>query len=57
MELNEIQLDFLFRACELHWAVLQFDVTDKDFQEDYGYTKDEAHTAILDLKRQLREKI
>jgi hypothetical protein len=55
INLNEIQLDFLLRACELNWAVLQFSITDKDFEEDYGYTKDEAHIAILELKRQLRE--
>ena len=57
MKLNETQLDFLFRACEFHWAVLQFSMSDKDFQEEYGYTKNEAHIAILDLKRQLRKKL
>jgi hypothetical protein len=30
INLNEIQLDFLLRACDLNWAVLQFDITDKD---------------------------
>jgi hypothetical protein len=55
INLNEIQLDFLLRACELHWSVLQFTITDNDFEKDYGYTKDEAYIAILELKRQLRE--
>lgn len=51
---NEIQLDFLFRACELNWTVLQFDITDKDFEEDYGYSKEEAKQAVYDIKQQLR---
>jgi hypothetical protein len=55
IDLNEIQLDFLLTACNLHWAVWQFDITNKDFEKDYGYTKDEAQKAILELKRQLRE--
>lgn len=55
INLNEIQLDFLFRACELNWAVLQFDITDKDFEGEYGYTKDKAIDAIYELRKQLRE--
>lgn len=55
INLNEIQLDFLLRACELKWAVLQFDITDKDFEEDYGYSKDEAIETIYELRKQLRE--
>jgi len=55
INLNEIQLDFLLRACKLNWAVLQFDIADKDFEEDYGYTKDKATDAIYELRKQLRE--
>jgi len=55
INLNEIQIDFLLRACELNWAILQFSITDKDFKEDCGYSKEDAQIAILELKRQLNK--
>ena len=54
IEINEIQQDFLRTACNLHWAVIQFDITDKDFLEDYWYTKEEYREAINDLITKLR---
>lgn len=56
INLNEIQVTFLLTACNLNWAVFQFNITDKDFKEDYGFTKDEAKKAIEDLKNQLNQK-
>jgi hypothetical protein len=55
IDLNKIQLDFLRRACEFNWEIIEFSLTDNNFEKDYGYTKDEAHIAILNLKRRLRE--
>jgi hypothetical protein len=55
MKFKDIQLDFLLRACNLYWAILQFDITDKDFKEDYGYSKEEAIQAICHLERQFLE--
>ena len=53
MELSKIQQTFLLTACNLKEAVFQFDITDKDFKEDYGFTKQQALEAIDDLHVQL----
>ena len=52
--INDIQHSFLMMACNLNWAILQFDITDKDFEEDYGFTKQQTKKAINDLQKQLK---
>jgi len=51
--LTDLQLYFIRTACCLKDAVIQFDISDKDFEEDYGFTKDEILKSISDLKEQL----
>lgn len=54
IQITEIQRDFLMRACNLDWAVLQYDITDKDFVEDYGYTKEQARNEIENLYNNIK---
>ncbi len=52
--INEQQEHFLKVACNLRNYILQFDITDKDFKEDYGYSKKDAENAINDLYEKLK---
>lgn len=52
--INEQQEHFLKVACNLRKYILQFDITDKDFEEDYGYSKKDAENAINNLQNQLK---
>lgn len=53
IQLDEVQRDFIMMACNLYDAVIQFDITDKDFLEDYGYTKQDFIVAVNKLKNLL----
>lgn len=55
IKIDEIQKKFINTACNLAWAIFQFSITDKDFEEDYGFTKEEAHKAIIELRRELKK--
>lgn len=52
--LNEQQIHFLKCACNLREYILNFTITEKDFKEDYGYSKKDAEKAINDLQNQLK---
>lgn len=54
IKINEQQEHFLKVACNLRKYILQFDITDKDFEEDYGYSKKDAENAINNLQNQLK---
>lgn len=52
--INEQQEHFLKVACNLRKYILQFDITDKDFEEDYGYSKKDAEKSIDELCKKLK---
>lgn len=52
--INEQQEHFLKVACNLRKYILQFDITDKDFEEDYGYSKKDAEKSIDELYKKLK---
>lgn len=52
--LNEQQEHFLKVACNLRAYILNFSITDNDFEEDYGYSKKDAENSVNDLYNKLK---
>lgn len=53
IEINDIQNHFLRCACNLKDAVLNFGVSDEEFVDSYGYTKEQAKKEIEKLYKSL----
>ncbi len=48
-ELNDLQKLFIQKASNLRDSVINFQVSDEEFLDDYGYSKEEVQQAIDDL--------
>ena len=53
IKLNDIQIHFMRCACNLKDAVLDFNISDKEFVNTYGYTKKQARREIDKLYKSL----
>lgn len=53
MKLNNLQRIFITTACNLKEVVIQFDISDEEFLDDYGFTKEDILKAIEELRQQL----
>lgn len=49
--LSPIQEDFIKKAIDLRAYVIQFDVSDEEFNFSYGCSKDEMQEELKDLKK------
>ena len=52
--LNEQQEHFLKCACNLREYILDFSISNKDFEECYGYSKKNAKESIDNLYEKLK---
>lgn len=51
--LTPLQKFFISTACNLKEVIFQFDISDVDFLNDYGFTKQKAEQEIKALKEML----
>lgn len=52
IEFRDIQKVFLIKAINLQDAVINYQVSDEEFLEDYGCTKDDMRNAVEIIRKQ-----